>query len=565
MSKSWIRGAVALLFLAQGAATAQIDLPGNNTGVVKGDVEFTFQQYNPDTLINAAVPDPTTAINAFTNILYNNGPFSAGLRYESYLNRLEGYPDRFKGTGIGYRFFSFTNDALNVTVGNFYEQFGMGLIMRSWEQRQLGIDNAIDGIRVRYNPYRGIYLKGLYGKQRVDFNNGLINGEGLVRGVDGEIVLNELSDSLGKLPFRLSVGGSFVSKYQPDNDPSLILPENVGAWTGRVNFSWKDISLAGEYAFKINDPSENNSYIYKPGSALMLNAAYSRKGFGLALDYKFTDNMSFRSGRQEILTNAMIGFLPALTRPHTYNLAATLYPYNVQFSEAAYQANLSYNFKKGSLIGGKNGMVVAVNFALALAIDTTSLNDLDPNDPASRRQGYESRFFALGDELYYQDFNIEIRKKLSKNWKLTLMYLYLVYNNDVNQGAYNNDGKAPKHNIYSHIGIADASWKISKKHNLRMEAQTLITEQHLGNWVTGLLEYTYSPHWFVAVLDQYNIGNPNDVYRIHYLLGSMGYTKGSTRITLSYGKQRAGLFCVGGVCRTVPASNGVTLTLSSTF
>ena len=34
---------------------------------------------------------------------------------------------------------------------------------------------------------------------------------------------------------------------------------------------------------------------------------------------------------------------------------------------------------------------------------------------------------------------------------------------------------------------------------------------------------------------------------------------------LSYGKQRAGVMCIGGVCRTVPATNGVSLSISSTF
>jgi hypothetical protein len=561
-----LRRVFTLLFLSGTlSVAAQINLPGQNTGTITGDMETIFQFYNPDSLINAAVPDSRTAMNSYTNLIYTNGPVAAGIRYESYLNRLEGYPDRFKGTGIGYRYFSFTNNLVSVTAGNFYDQFGMGSILRIWEQRQLGVDNSMDGLKVHVTPYRGVYIKGVYGKQRVDFNDRLINGDGLVRGVDGEVVINELTDSLAKIPVRITLGGSFVSKFERDNNPALIMPENVAATAARIGLIYKDFGFNGEYAFKFNDPSENNNYIYKPGQSLMMNMRYSKKGFGIVLDYKFSDNMSFRSNRQELLTNAMIGFLPALTRPHTYNLAATLYPYNVQFNEVAYQANVSYMFKKGTPLGGKYGTTILANFAIALAIDTTNLNDLSLTDPNARRLGYKTNMFGHGDELYYQDFNIEIRKKLSKNWKMNLMYLYIIYNNDINQGAYNNDGQAPKHNIYAHIGVADLSWKIDKKSNLRMEMQTLITEHHQGNWVTGLLEYTYSPHWFVAVLDQWNFGNPQQAYRIHYLLGSVGYTKGSTRISMSYGKQRAGLFCVGGVCRPVPASNGFTLTLNSTF
>jgi hypothetical protein len=258
-----LRRVITLLFLSGVfSANAQIDLPGQNTGVLTGDMEVLFQFYNPDSLINAAVPESRTAMNAYTNLIYNNGPVAAGIRYESYLNRLEGYPDRFKGTGIGYRYFSFTNNLVSVTAGNFYEQFGMGSILRIWEQRQLGVDNAMDGLKVHVHPYRGVYIKGVYGKQRVDFNERLINGEGIIRGVDGEIVLNELTDSLQKLPVRITLGGSFVSKFQQDNDPTLILPKNVGATALRLGLVYKDFGFNGEYAYKINDPSENNQYIY---------------------------------------------------------------------------------------------------------------------------------------------------------------------------------------------------------------------------------------------------------------------------------------------------------------
>ena len=37
------------------------------------------------------------------------------------------------------------------------------------------------------------------------------------------------------------------------------------------------------------------------------------------------------------------------------------------------------------------------------------------------------------------------------------------------------------------------------------------------------------------------------------------------RFALGYGKKREGIFCVGGVCREVPASNGFNVRLSSNF
>jgi hypothetical protein len=88
---------------------------------------------------------------------------------------------------------------------------------------------------------------------------------------------------------------------------------------------------------------------------------------------------------------------------------------------------------------------------------------------------------------------------------------------------------------------------------------------NLGSWVVGLIEWTPNTHFFLAAIDQYNYGNPVENLKLHYVYFSAGYTNGPHRISLSYGKQRAGIFCVGGVCRTVPASNGFALSITSSF
>jgi hypothetical protein len=86
-----------------------------------------------------------------------------------------------------------------------------------------------------------------------------------------------------------------------------------------------------------------------------------------------------------------------------------------------------------------------------------------------------------------------------------------------------------------------------------------------GDWVTLLVEYTINSNWFLSVMDQYNFGNSEKKYRAHHPYFSIGYIQESTRLTISYGRQRAGLFCVGGVCRPVPASNGLTLSFTHSF
>ena len=75
------------------------------------------------------------------NVFYTNGNFKAGMRLESYLPRIQGYPNRFDGTGLGMRYVGYANDFVDVTLGSFYEQFGAGLSLRAYEDRALGYDN----------------------------------------------------------------------------------------------------------------------------------------------------------------------------------------------------------------------------------------------------------------------------------------------------------------------------------------------------------------------------------------------------------------------------------------
>ena len=57
-------------------------------------------------------------------------------------------------------------EKLEITLGNYYEQFGSGFILRTYEERSLGIDNSLLGARLLYKPFNGVSLKLLSGKQR---------------------------------------------------------------------------------------------------------------------------------------------------------------------------------------------------------------------------------------------------------------------------------------------------------------------------------------------------------------------------------------------------------------
>lgn len=541
---------------------------------VSGNVGILWQSYAEDSIIGAVVPPAKTGYNAFANVLYNQGNFSAGMRYESYLNAVIGFPGRFNGSGVGYRFARYNDPdrGVDVTVGNFYDQFGSGLVFRSYEERNLGIDNAMDGFRLILKPIDGLQAKFIYGKQRFDFDNGLVNGPGVVRAVDLETDFNALVESWKDKPLKVVAAASFVSKFQtgsPFSVDSLVLamPQNIGSWSYRINVIRKGWTASAEYAGKINDPSADNGYTFRNGEAFLATLGYSRKGLGVLFTGKMVDNMSFRSDRDLRLFDLPINFIPAVTQQHTYNLAATLYPYaTVITGETSASAEIFYTIPKGSKLGGKYGTKLSASFAAANSLDTTQYSG---QSLEGALYGYQRNSWGPGDELYVRDFNASISRKLNKRWKAKYTFYHFDFNTLTTPVTTDYKGI-----VNANIHVLETQWKVKPKQSLRTEIQGLwVGEdkdnpdllQDKGHWATLLMEYTWSPHWFVSVLDQYNFGNNNPAQRIHYVYGAAGYINGPHRLSVGYGKRREGIFCIGGVCRAVPASNGFEVTFTSSF
>ena len=537
----------SFVLLSTTIAFAQENENKFQAGEIHGNFQLDAQNYYEDTIIGAQKVPESMRMNAFANINYTRGAFKAGIRYESYLKPLLGFDSRYNGSGITYRYASYQVDDLEFTVGNFYEQFGSGLIFRSYEERGLGVDNAMDGIRLRYKPTKGVYLKGVIGQQRFFFEK----GEGLVRGLDGEINLNEFFDKLSDKKTTYILGASVVSKYQQDQNPLKILPENVASSAVRLNVITPKVNLNVEYAYKINDPSYTNKYIYKSGSALFASASYSHNALSILASAKYVDNMDFKSNRDATGNVLLINYLPAITKQYTYAFAA-FYPYATQPNgEFGYQAEISYNLKKGTALGGKYGTLISLAYSHVSSLDTTHTND---------DYGYKLNKIAAGKTLMYEDVELSVARKLNAKWKLTYTYMYQIFNKDVVQGV------SGYGTLYTHINILETQYKINKKNTIRTELQHLYTKHDEGQWAMALAEYTVSPHWFFAVYDQYNYNNPHDAKKeVHYLTGTFGYIKNATRIAFSYGKQREGYLCVGGVCRQLPASNGVGISITSSF
>lgn len=504
--------------------------------------------------------------NNYLKVDYGFGNFKLGVQVEGYApQHLLNYSPKYdQKINLGTYYASYTTDKFDVTLGHFYGQFGNGLIYRTWEDRQLGINNALRGAKVSFRPTERISFTALYGKQRVGFT--VSNGS--VYGIDSNFDLSTEETSM-------QLGLSFINRNHEFASDNIDFKPDTQAYSYRVQYAKNSFYANIENAFKTKDAYTEEGTIYDDnlfyGNALLVELGYSQKGFGLTASLRRLENMNFYSDREvagNLFNEQILNYLPGLTKQHDYTLT-NLHVYQAQpgltisaseqkAGEIGGQIDLYYKFKKGSSLGGKYGTKIALNYSNWFGLDATYNTEF---------KRANVKFLGAGD-LYFRDANIEVRKKLSKKLSGIATYVNSYYNQSIAEG----EGDVIKSNIL----VAETTYKFTRKQSARFELQHLWTkgdvkeivefdgkeaEIEAGNWLAATAEFNVNSHLSFFANDMYNYGYE----KAHYYNVGGSYTKNKSRFALSYGRTRGGLLCVGGVCRIVPAATGLTFNVTSSF
>ncbi len=533
---------------------------GEDKVAVHGSVQANTLFPETDAEINAKKYDEKLLGNGYADLGIYSKYIDGGFRLEYLKHPLPGFDvdPAFKGWGLSNIYVKGKYKGLEFTGGDFYEQFGSGFILRTYEDRPLGIDNSIRGARLKANALKGVRVTALGGVQRRFWD---WSDKRKLYGADAELQFDDWFSRLQDANVVWSASASYVLKQEdPALDPvdvpgtalRLNVPRDVSAMDFRTHFSRGGLDILGEYAWKGSDPSAGNGYIYKPGNAALLSATYSQRGWSALLQAKRSENMAYRSRRATQDIYSYINNMPPFSYQHTYSLAA-MYPYGTQAAtgEWAFQGQGVYSFKRKTALGGKYGTKVKLNVSYIAGLKTVGEIPL-LNGYTYGTDGPKTSFFGIGDR-YYEDINVQIEKKVTQNLHLNLMYMYLAYNKTVVEGEGGN--------IYSNIFVVEPRYRINEKFTLRSEVQYLHTRQDRKDWLYGLMELSMLPNLMFSVSDMWNCGSTGTHY---YMATVTGNYKGN-RLMLGYGRTRQGFDCSGGICREVPAQRGFQVVYNYSF
>lgn len=531
-------------------------------GQLSGGLESNSQYYVDDAKTGDFSEDNPFRSNSYLRLNYDYKNWFASVQLESYEPQaLLNYYPKYKGTDLGTFAIGYKSSKFEATVGHFYEQFGSGLVLRSWEDRQLGINNALRGANVKYRPLNDIELTALYGRQR----DGFEVSRGDVFGFNAEIGLSNLFNFETS---SLDLGLSYVGRSEDLDIDNPDFNALTNMFSARLDFSEGNFYSGVEYVSKTEDVYQELGTLFEDkyfkGSALLLNFGYAKSGLGIDATFRRMENMPLFSQRDtgaNIYNQNIINYLPGLTKQHDYGLT-NIYVYQSQprltfnpltkAGEIGGQIDVFYKFNKGTLLGGKYGTKIAVNYA--------NWFGLKGNFDLGNRTFESDGFLGFG-ENYFRETSLEVRKKISSKWSSIFTVVNTFYNKRYVEDTIGE--------VNATVLVGEATYKMGSGKSIRAEVSHLFsddkTDKRAKNWAGGTLEYNFNSKVSIYATDIWNYGNPTKEDQIHYYNFGGSFTKGATRVALGYGRQRGGLLCVGGICRFVPENTGFTLNLSTAF
>ena len=154
--------------------------------------------------------------------------------------------------------------------------------------------------------------------------------------------------------------------------------------------------------------------------------------------------------------------------------------------------------------------------------------------------------------MAYRDANLQVEKK----WNRRVKTIAFVSIQELSP-SHGERNATQAQNVF----VLDGVYRFSRRLSVRSWIQYLYSQELTRDWMAFMLELSSTDGWSVHAQDMYNHGSTKD----HYYEAGISWTHGGFKADLTYGHQRAGLVCSGGVCRWQPEYTGGLLRLNYQF
>ena len=456
----------------------------------------------------------TEILENWLNLDYIKGIFSAGLRFDVFQPN---DPDpsisrgKYKFAGIDIIYFGVGMgnplEGLNLMVGNYYSLVGRGMVLKSYEDRTIRIDNNLLGLKV-VGKYGGFILTALSGSPANSQN-------------ERTDILHLLDLEYRKLKW-LKLGGTYASNLPPTEGVA-----NTNMATVRLLPSFWNIDIYTEYGVKTNSDIQKN--VFNDTESIIGQGFYGNLNFyfgslSLLGEYKYYDNYSFTTQDGTVNYNQP----PAVRIEYSYILPnrhpSPLDPNN----EQGFQIAAGYSVDTETYLNS------AYTLTKTLPADSYFQRINDTDQPVFTQL---KEFFIQGQRDWSSEFT-------------TVAAL-----------AYNEELVTNTKNISP---IVEFRYYFERINTLKL----IFEHQNSTNRVTNeqyyadvlVLEYLRSPNFNIALVAEMETREPEagKIVREFWGFVQLGYKISyHTDLRVVIGTRQAGNICIGGVCRFEPEFKGI--------
>ncbi|NJN34818.1 MAG: hypothetical protein HC817_11765 [Saprospiraceae bacterium] len=302
--------------------------------------------------------------DSWLSINYNKAGYEIGVRFDIFNNsQLQNPKASYSAAGLGRWFLKKKIDKLGIYVGYIYDQIGTGIIFRSYEERPLGVDNALLGVQLSYELTENWRIKGFSGRHKQQFDLYKAHTTGF--NTEGYIEKGQLSlaPGFGVLHRNLddeTVGGvvNTIATYAKADSigatfntyaATLYNTLNFGKWTLYTEAAYKTPEVMfSPFSEKINRDGtiSEGKFVNQAGWVIYGNLGFNVEktdenwGIGLLLEAKRTEGFNFRTTPLATLNRGFVNYLPPMSRQNTYRLTSRYVPATQELGEQALQLDL---------------------------------------------------------------------------------------------------------------------------------------------------------------------------------------------------------------------------------
>jgi hypothetical protein len=469
------------LALASLSAYAQQSGELTEKGQFSGNFQMNTQFYLRDDKIGASTTQylrEKSSTEAWLFMNYKLKGFNFTVRYDLFNNSPLFNPfQAYTNQGLGYWEITKEIDKFSITGGYFYDQFGTGLIFRAYEDRNIGIDFAVQGARIVYTPTENLRLKVFTGRQKYRFDT----REPVIKGGNIEYRLPVSENAI------LDMGTSLVNRTLDQNTMSQVANTingytlekrfnptyNVYSWNLYNTLNYKKFTLYLEYCNKSPEAilDYSSTLVKKGGNIYYASLSYATKGLGINGQIRRIETYPLRVNPLEIQpfpNSAVINYMPALTRQNTYRLLARYNSVVQDLGENA--AQLEITFKP--------------NKKFSMNINTSAVNALNGVDfnKSIPKIKWDST------TKLFSEFYVDASYKFTSAFKMMAGIQFIGYNQVLFEGKPQE--KAPYVNAITPFG--EFTYRLTPTRSVRLEWQYMHTLNTISHLIGHSLQATLS-------------------------------------------------------------------------